>query len=154
MTSENAPPTVDRSAPVVAMAETTIDASPDVVWEVLTAFEEWPSWNPEVKEVSLQGAVTPGTRFRWKTGPGTITSSLQHVDPPRAIAWTGRTFGIGALHVWRFEPANGGTRVQTEETFDGLVARLFRGRLQKQLDDALEGGLRHLKEEAERRVGR
>jgi hypothetical protein len=77
---------------------------------------------------------------------------LQHVERPRLIAWTGRTFGVDAVHVWRLEPKDGATQVRTEETFDGLVVRLLRGRLQKQLDDGLEGGLRHLKAEAERRA--
>ena len=39
----------------------------------------------------------------------------------------------------------------TEESYDGLVARLLRGRLQRALDSALHGELVHLKAEAERR---
>ena len=39
-----------------------------------------------------------------------------------------------------------------EESFDGLVARLFRRSLRKTLDATLESGLRHLKIEAERRT--
>jgi hypothetical protein len=70
------------------------------------------------------------------------------------IAWTGRIFGIGAVHVWPFEPHDGGTLVRTEESFDGLVARFFRRPLRKTLDRALESGLRHLKVEAERRAER
>jgi hypothetical protein len=57
-----------------------------------------------------------------------------------------------AFHVWRLEPNNGTTRVQTEETFDGLMARLLRRRLSKTLTSSLESGLRHLKTEAERRA--
>ena len=50
-----------------------------------------------------------------------------------------------------FEPRDGGTLVTSEESYDGVVARLLRGRLQKVLDGALESGLQHLKAEAERR---
>jgi uncharacterized protein YndB with AHSA1/START domain len=145
-------PTIDREAPVVGSLEIVIEARADTVWEVLTAIDDWPTWNPDVKEASLQGSLSPGTQFKWKAGPATITSTLKHVERPRLIAWTGRTFGVNALHVWRLEPKDGATHVRTEETFDGLVARLFRGRLQKQLDDGLESGLRHLKAEAERRA--
>ena len=60
---------------------------------------------------------------------------------------------IKAVHEWRLEPREDGTLVQTEETFSGLVARLFRGPLQKNLDKALEDGLELLKREAERRAG-
>ena len=145
-------PTIDREAPVIGSREVRIEAPPDTVWDVLTAIDDWPTWNPDVKEASLQGPVSPGTQFKWKAGPATITSTLQHVERPRLIAWTGRTFGMDALHIWRLEPQGGATHVRTEETFDGLVARLLRGRMQKQLDDALESGLRHLKAEAERRA--
>jgi hypothetical protein len=39
----------------------------------------------------------------------------------------------------------------TEESYEGLVARVLRGSLQKTLDKALEQGLAHLKREVERR---
>jgi hypothetical protein len=42
--------------------------------------------------------------------------------------------------------------VETDESFSGMLARLLRGSLQKQLDRALEEGLEHLKREAERRA--
>jgi len=44
--------------------------------------------------------------------------------------------------------------VRTEESFDGLVARLVRGPAQKALDNGLEDWLRYLKAEAERRKTR
>jgi hypothetical protein len=144
-------PTIDRAAPVAGASEIAIEAPADTVWDVLTAIDRWPSWNPDVKDVSIEGAVAPGTQFRWKAGPGTITSTLQHVDRPHVIAWTGRTFGMSAVHVWRLEPKDGTTRVQTEETFDGLMARLFRRRFQRTLTSSLESVLRNLKAEAERR---
>ena len=95
--------------------------------------------------------VTEGSRFRWKAGPGTITSTLQRVEPARLIAWTGRTSGIKAHHVYALEPRDGRTYVRTEESYDGIVSRLFHRSLQKTLDEALADGLRYLKAEAERR---
>jgi uncharacterized protein YndB with AHSA1/START domain len=134
----------------VGSSEIEIAAPPEVAWQVLTAIERWPSWNPEVKAASIQGGIDEGTEFRWKAGPGTITSTIQDVEAPRRIAWTGKTFGIKAIHVHTLEGRNGATLVTSEESYNGLVARLFRGRLQKTLDSALENGLRRLKAEAER----
>jgi uncharacterized protein YndB with AHSA1/START domain len=142
---------INKQAPVVGRSEIEIAAPPEVAWDVLTAIERWPSWNPDVKAVSVQGGVDEGTEFQWKAGPGTITSTIQDVDPPRRIAWTGKTFGISAVHVHTLEPRDGRTLVRTEESYDGLVARLFHGRLQRTLDGALQSGLQHLKAEAERR---
>ena len=145
---------VDREAPVVGSAEGRIEAPPEVVWDVLTGFELWPSWNPDVKSVEVKGPVAEGTEFRWKSRPGTIRSRIERLDRPRLVGWTGRTMGIGAVHVWRLDAHDGGTFVRTEESFSGLLARLMRGRIQRTLDAALESGVRNLKVEAERRAGR
>jgi len=143
---------VDRSAPAIAASEAEIEADPQTVWEVLTAFESWPSWNPDVSSVSLEGAVEGGTEFRWKAGRATIVSTIRRVEPPRLIGWTGKTTGIDAVHVWRLEPRDGGTLVTTEESWEGLLVRVLRGPLRRRLQKAVDGGLVHLKAEAERRA--
>ncbi|MGH3042124.1 MAG: SRPBCC family protein [Gaiellaceae bacterium] len=143
---------VDRSAPAVAASETEIAADPETVWEVLTGFESWPSWNPDVRSVTLESAVEEGTVFRWKAGRATLTSTIRQVERPRLIGWTGKTTGIGAVHVWSLEPRDGGTIVRTEESWAGFLVRMLRGPMQKNLQKALDDGLAHLKAEAERRA--
>ena len=143
---------INQHAPVVGSSESEIATAPEIAWDVLTAIGRWPSWNPAVTSVSFEGDIAPGSAFRWKAGPGTITSTIQVVEPLRRIAWTGTSFGVKAIHVHTFEPRDGGTFVTSEESYDGVVARLFHGRLQKVLDGALESGLQHLKAEAERRA--
>jgi hypothetical protein len=137
--------------PVKSTAEIDIEAPPQVVWEVLTRFENWPNWNPDVKSMSFPGPLAPGTEFRWKAGPGTIVSTLDRIEPPRYIAWRGRTLTIDAYHEWWLEPRDVGTHVRTLELFTGLLARLLRGTLQKTLDKSLKDGLERLKREAEGR---
>jgi uncharacterized protein YndB with AHSA1/START domain len=143
---------INESAPVVARSEVEIAAAPESVWEVLTSFEHWPSWLGDVKSMAMQGPVAVGSVFRWKAGPGTITSTIQRVERPRLIAWTGRTFGIRAIHFWSLEARGGGTFVRTAESYEGLVSRIFRRPLQKTLDRALDDGLHDLKAEVERRA--
>jgi uncharacterized protein YndB with AHSA1/START domain len=142
---------VNREAPVVAADEIEVAASRQAVWDVLTDLESWPRWNSDVKSMSIDGPLATGTVFRWKAGPGTITSTIQDVQPPTLITWTGTTFGIKARHVYRLEPRGDGTLIHTEESYQGLVARLLRGSLQKTLERGLSDGLRSLKAEAERR---
>jgi len=139
-------------APVRSSQEIEIAGPPEIVWDVLTDFEQWSQWNPDVKSMSFAGPVAPGSEFKWKAGPGTIVSTLEAVEPLRRISWRGRTMSIKAMHEWHLEPRAGGTLVQTEETFSGLLARLFRGSLQT-LDKSTSEGLEHLKREAERRAG-
>jgi uncharacterized protein YndB with AHSA1/START domain len=142
---------INEHAPVTGWCEIEIAAAPEVAWNVLTAIGRWPSWNPAVKSISFEEGIDEGSEFRWKAGPGTITSKIRDVEPLRRIVWTGTIFGIKAIHVHTLEPRDGGTLVRTEESYDGLVARLFHGRLQKTLDSTLQSELQHLKAEAERR---
>jgi hypothetical protein len=141
----------NEDAPVRSTAEIDVDAPPEIVWEVVTRFENWPNWNPDVKWMSFPGPLAAGTEFRWKAGPGTIVSTLDRIEPPRYISWRGRTLTIDAYHEWWLEPRDDGTHVRTEEAFYGLLARLLRGPLQKTLDKSFEDALQRLKGEAERR---
>jgi hypothetical protein len=140
-------------APVSADAEAEIAAPVETTWDVLTDIRRWPAWNPDVKSVELEGEVTTGSIFRWKAGPGTITSTVERLERPNLIAWTGTTLGgLRAHHVWQLEERNGKTHVRTTESFLGLLARILRRPLRKMLERSLADGLRHLKAEAERRA--
>jgi len=140
------------NAPVTGRAQIEVNAPQQVVWEVLTRLEDWPSWNSDVKWMRLEGPLAPGTEFRWKAGPGTIVSRIDKVEAPRYISWHGRTLTIDAYHEWWFEPREGGTFVRTEETFSGVLARVLRGPLQKTLDKSFADALERLKSAAERRA--
>jgi uncharacterized protein YndB with AHSA1/START domain len=143
---------INRNAPATARGELQIAADPQTVFAVLSSIDQWPSWNPDIKSVELQGPVQPGTVFRWKSGPSSLTSALQVVDPPNEIAWTGTTMGITAVHVFRFQANDGGTLARSEESWEGLIASLLKGYSRKSLDKAIRSVLSHLKVEAERRA--
>jgi hypothetical protein len=141
---------VNESAPVLARGEIKISADPETVWNVLTDIEEWPRWNLDVKNAFLDGEVSVGSKFKWKAGPGTITSTFQQVDRHKLLAWTGKTLGIKAIHVWKLESEEDKTVVRTEESWEGLIVGIMHGRMQKILDESTESGLQYLKVETER----
>jgi hypothetical protein len=85
--------------------------------------------------------------FRWKAGPSSLTSTLQVVDPPREIAWTGTTMGIRAV-----QASDVGTLARSEESWEGLLPRLLKGYSRRTLDKGIQSVLEHLKTEAERRA--
>jgi hypothetical protein len=143
---------VDRTAPVVAESSIEVAAAPELAWDTIADIDSWLEWNPNVRSMSLDGPVAEGTTFRWKAGPGMITSTLRSVARPAEIGWTGKTFGVRAVHVWRFESKDGRTLVMTAESFAGWLPRLLRGSVRKQLQKSLDAGLHHLKAEAERRA--
>ena len=143
---------INTAAPAVARGDIEVAASPEIVWSVLTDVAAWPQWNPDVKTASIDGPLDSGTQFRWKAGPGTITSTLQSVEPHHRIEWTGATFGIKAIHVHRLEPTDGKTIVRSAESWDGLPVRLLRRSMTRTLQKAIDSGLSHLKIEAERQA--
>ena len=143
---------IDREAPAIASAEGLIRVPLDVVWSILTNIAEWSGWNPEVSRVELRGPLAPGTEFVWKSGGASIVSTLQEIDPQRRIAWTGRTLGIRAAHVWTFTEQAGGVLVRTEESFDGLVVRLFSGPMRRMIASSLEKSVNALRTECERKL--
>ena len=102
--------------------------------------------------MSLRGPVAPGSTFEWKAGPGTIKSRLEEVDAPRRISWTGSTFGTKAIDVFRLEARDGGTLVTEEESWDGLLARLFPSRMRRTLQSGIDRGVEALRADAERRT--
>jgi hypothetical protein len=129
-----------------------ISADPQTVWDVLTDFESWPLWKRDVESMTLRGSLATGTIFVWKAGPGTITSKLEEVEAPDKIAWSGSTFGIKAIDVFRLEARDGGTLVTEEESWRGVLASLFRSRMRRTLLSGIERGMADLKAEAERRA--
>jgi carbon monoxide dehydrogenase subunit G len=139
----------DRHAPVFSEGSILIEASPEHVWDVLADVEKWPDWNPAIDSVKVEGPVAPGTVFRWKAGSTRLVSTMQDVDRPGRLSWTGRAMGIDAFHEWRFASSGEGTTVTMHESFSGLVARLLKGKLQRDLDRTTEKALAALKAAAE-----
>ena len=143
---------VDASAPVQAHAELVVGASPTEVWALLTDLDHWPDWNPDVQDVVADGPVAPGIVFRWRAGRAQIVSTIRETRKPFEMAWTGRTPGIRAVHVWRLQPERGGTLIWTAESWSGLLPRLLRGRLARKLQHALDKGMYYLDVEFGRRA--
>lgn len=141
---------VNENAPVIARGELEINADPDTIWDLLADVKNWPLWNPDIKNASLEGEVVEGSKFKWKAQSVSITSVFQEVDRPRLMGWTGKTMGIKAVHVWKLEATNGKTLARTEESWEGPLTHVMRGRTQEMLQKSIDSGLQYLREEAER----
>ncbi len=142
---------IKHDAPVKARAEQVIDAPLDQAWALLTNIAEWSRWNPGVNRVKVHGPIESGTQFEWRSGRIPISSRIEVVEPERKIAWTGRSLGMDAIHIWEFEARDDGLFARTEESLDGTLARWFSGQLQGKLQTALSESLRLLASECKRR---
>ena len=141
---------INLNAPLVARREVFIDAPIEAVWRVLTDFRSWPTWQPDIGTVTLDGELTPGAVFRWQALGSPVIARLMAVEPPRHIGWTSGTPGMTSTHVYMLEAHGARTRVVTEESLAGWVARVHKLMTPHLLDDALEATLERLKQQAER----
>jgi uncharacterized membrane protein len=114
---------VNAAAPAIARGEIEVAAPVETVWRVLTEVAKWPTWNSDVKSAVVDGSLSAGTTFRWKAGPGTITSTVGSTDPPRRIDWTGTTVGIKAIHVHELEQREANTGLDRPGQ-DGVLVRV------------------------------
>lgn len=135
-----------------------IDAPPDIVWDVLLAFDSYPEWNPFVR--SIEGAPVEGERLRVRIEPSdsrglTFEPEVVAVEEDRRLVWVGRLvvpFVFDGYHEFHLEPIDEGTRTRLlqRETFRGALVPLLFDR------ESLERGFaamnRALKERAESRA--
>jgi uncharacterized protein YndB with AHSA1/START domain len=140
---------INAQAPLVARKEIFIQASLDKVWGIQTNINSWKDWQPDIRRAQLDGALTPGSVFRWTTGGFAVTSTLQEVEPKRRVAWTGQAFGSSAKHIWAFRPQGDGTLVTTEESMEGWLILLLKPLMPRFLEKSLDVWLGSLKTKAE-----
>jgi len=145
---------INKDAPATAEGEVRIAADTATVWAVISDLEAWPTWNEDIKTVQLKGTLGAGSVFEWKSGAASLTSTLGVVDPPNEIGWTGKTMGIRAVHIFRFESRDGETLARSEESWEGLIASLLKAYSRRTLERGIQSFLEALKQEAERRTSR
>jgi hypothetical protein len=116
--------------PFVAAAERLVTASADLCFARLVDFPSWTRWMP----ASFRPAAGPtralavGDVMRIRIAGLPLPAQLRVLRcvAGRELAWRGGVPGVlMAEHVFYFEPAGAGaTRVRSEETWSGALARV------------------------------
>lgn len=143
--------TINNNAPVKCSKSITINASSKKVWQVLTNIDNWVTWQTDISKPKLNGQLVPSTTFDWKTGCASIHSTLHTVEPFRRFGWTGKTFGMFAIHNWALTEIDGQTIVSVDESMEGFLAKLLKKSFNKNLEKGMQHWLIALKEESEKR---
>ncbi len=141
---------IDANAPLKAKKDIVINAPVSHVWMVQSDINNWPKWQKEVSYAELQGKLAKGTVFTWKAMGMNITSKLQEVIENKVIGWSGKSIGMSAIHIWKFEKQGNNTRVVTEESLSGwfpLIIKMFKPDF---LEQSLSKALQTLKNQAEK----
>lgn len=110
---------VDRNAQVIVDLSIEIEASQEIVWQIQTGVEQWPTWQKDITQVRLSGPIAIGSTFWWETHGLQIVSTILEVDPMKRIVWGGPAHGIEGVHVWNITPSPKGVIVHTTESWDG-----------------------------------
>lgn len=106
-------------------------------------------WQPDVDGAESEGPLEVGSVFHWQTAGLDITSTVEEIDPPRRIVWSGPAQGISAVHVWTLEPQEDGVLVKTQESWEGQPVDAQVETLQGALDKSLRDWLENLQRTAE-----
>ena len=141
---------INLQAPVTCRKSIQIEANSQKVWSVLTNINEWSNWQTDIHKPTLNGKLQCDTEFDWKTGGVKIHSTLHIVEPFKNFGWTGKTFGMYAIHNWILTDVNRMTEVVVEESIEGFLAILFKKSFNKKLEKGMQKWLDLLKIECEK----
>lgn len=141
---------INNNAPVKCSKTITIQAAVEKVWSIMTNINNWATWQTDISKPKLNGPLKPETTFDWKTGGANIHSTLHTVEPFKRFGWTGKTFGMYAIHNWTISESNGITTVAVDESMEGFLAGLFKKSFNKNLEKGMQTWLDLLKRECEK----
>jgi hypothetical protein len=129
--------TVDSTAFAVTLqAVTVIAASADTVWQILSATDRYPSWNPFV--TSFEGTLAAGERITVtlalpRRKPQSMKPTLVSVTPGKGFEWLGHVGVPGILdgrHRFALEPLGADRcRLVHHERLSGMLVPMFRSML-------------------------
>jgi hypothetical protein len=106
-----------------------IDASPEVVWRVLTDFPAYGLWNPFIRAVTGRLTLNEMLSFTVATGPETTVSASARIlclEPQSRLVWGGR-MPLGLFrgeHSFTIAPRGEGVEFCNSERFSGLLVPL------------------------------
>jgi len=135
--------------------EIDIKASPEKVWEVLTDFNNFPQWNPFIRQINGDPKVGTKLKIHLHTSSGksrTYRPTVTKVEPNRELRWSGKSFIPGMFNgerIFTIELKTNHVRFVHREIFTGLGVALAGDRLDKDMYQSFEKMNDAFKEEVE-----
>ena len=110
---------------------TTIGASADRVWALLTDAAGFPKWNSTVS--SIEGEIKEGQTLKLKVPAQkrTFTPKVSNVEPGRSMIWSdGMAPMFKGVRTFTLTPqGDGSTEFAMTEVFSGLMLPMIKGSL-------------------------
>lgn len=107
----------------------TVNAKPEVIWELLTDASKYPDWNPAV--LGIEGDISDGSRIKLKSivNPNRVFKlNVSKVTPPDSMVWwDGMPLGLfKGERTFKLSPrSDGTTEFSMKEVYSGLMAPLI-----------------------------
>lgn len=131
-----------------------IEASPELVWNILTDFDAYPQWNPFIKKI--EGEVALGNKIKAEITDMTFRPKILAFDPNQKLEWIGRFLLPGIVDGRHYfilqDNGDGSTTFIHGEHFKGILVPFFKKKLTVETKANFETMNRALKERAEARV--
>jgi len=133
--------------------EIEINASPEVVWDLLINAGDWNLWYDGIQNIKFEDqeekVLRLGSKVFWNSMGQSLNNTIIQYEPNKALAWQFNESKIQGCHAWIILPTDNGCLVITDESQTGQLAKLQKlflpNKLKKQHDD----WLRLLKQQAE-----
>jgi uncharacterized protein YndB with AHSA1/START domain len=108
--------------------EIEINAKPEKVWEILIDANNWQNWYKGASNLTLNNPVNSmlgaESSINWTTMDMDFVSKITEFYPPNRLSWESRKCSIQGYHGWILIPTQNGTKVITEEGFQGILGWL------------------------------
>jgi hypothetical protein len=142
--------------------EIEINASPSKVWQILTDFENYPTWNPFIKKISGIPARNEKLEVHMpdpRGGTMVFTPDVLVAEKDRELRWLGRSEGdvFNGEHRFLIEPIetnnnnNNKVHFMQSEKFTGSMVASLEGWLDTAVKQNFEDMNRALKQRVENR---
>ncbi len=132
-------------------ATTTIQAGPDVVWNILVDANGYPNWDKSMDHIEGRLALGETVKFFTKLSPQAFPVKVTGFEPGKKLVLTGG-LPLGLFKSERthtLTPASDGqTTFHTEEIFSGVFLPVF-GKNIPDLTENFRGFVAALKQQAE-----
>ncbi len=119
-----------------------IEASPEIVWNILTDFDKYPLWNTFI--TSINGDISEGKTIEVKAGGMKFKPTILKCEKNKEFRWLGKLFFKGIFdgeHIFQIIDNNDGTSTfQHSELFSGFLVMFF----SKKLDGETTQGFKNM----------
>lgn len=122
-----------------------IEKNASDIWNILTEFSSYRSWNPVVKHAAIYGPVVRGTGIRALAGKWDFEFTIVEARAPEILKLRGSSVGINLEFCFNIDSRDGKSAVRINAHTGGWISAVFKKRVRTGMEDNLDIFLNSLK---------